>query len=84
MYLHIKGHGHPIKLAIAIRSAWELTNILWNNKLHDDSYAFSIAKQKLDKIFRHKGTVSVGVYPSYDLPCSKFFTMRTCAALPLF
>lgn len=62
MYLHIEGHGNPVKLAKAIRSALELTKIPWNSKLPDDSHAFPIDKQKLDKIFRHKGTVSDGVY----------------------
>ena len=62
MYLHIEGHGNPVQLAKAIRSALELTKIPWNNKLPDDSHVFSIDKQKLDKIFRHKGTVSGGVY----------------------
>lgn len=62
MYLHIEGHGNPVQLAKAIRSALELTKIPWNNKLPDDSHTFSIDKQKLDKIFRHKGTVSGGVY----------------------
>ncbi|MBU8880893.1 DUF1259 domain-containing protein [Bacillus sp. FJAT-29790] len=40
----------------------KLTKIPWNDKLPDDSHVFSIDKQKLDKIFRHKGTVSGGVY----------------------
>ncbi|WP_440602409.1 DUF1259 domain-containing protein [Bacillus sp. GB_SG_008] len=62
MYLHVKGYGDPVQLAKAIRSAMELTTIPWDNKLPNDSHAFSIDKQKLDKIFRHKGTVSGGVY----------------------
>jgi Domain of Unknown Function (DUF1259) len=62
MYLHIEGHGNPVQLAKAIRSALKLTKIPWNDKLPDDSHVFSIDKQKLDKIFRHKGTVSGGVY----------------------
>ena len=62
MYLHIEGHGNPVQLAKAIRYALELTKIPWDNRLPDDSQAFPIDKQKLDKIFRHKGTVSGGVY----------------------
>lgn len=62
MYLHIEGHGNPVQLAKAIRSALKLTKIPWNDKLPDDSHVFPIDKQKLDKIFRHKGTVSGGVY----------------------
>ncbi|MFE3976712.1 MULTISPECIES: DUF1259 domain-containing protein [unclassified Peribacillus] len=62
MYLHIEGHGNPVQLAKAIRSALKLTKIPWTDKLPDDSHIFSIDKQKLDKIFRHEGTVSGGVY----------------------
>lgn len=62
MYLHVLGHGDPIQLAKAIRSAMELTKIPLNNKLPDNTNVFPIDKQKLDKIFKHKGTVSGGVY----------------------
>ncbi|PEA53279.1 peptidase M23 [Bacillus pseudomycoides] len=62
MYLHVKGYGDPVQLAKSIKSAMELTTIPWNNKLPNDSQVFSIDKQQLDKIFRHKGTVSGGVY----------------------
>ncbi|CAG9611330.1 hypothetical protein BACCIP111899_00502 [Bacillus rhizoplanae] len=62
MYLHVKGYGNPVQLAKGIKSAMKLTTIPWNNKLPNDSHAFSIDQQKLDKIFRHKGTVSGGVY----------------------
>ena len=62
MYLHVEGHGNPVQLTKAIRSAIELTKITWNNKLPKNSNTFPIDKQKLDKIFRHKGTVSGGVY----------------------
>lgn len=62
MYLHIEGHGDPVQLAKSIRSAMELTKIPWNKKSPKDSHAFSLDKQKLDRIFKHKGTVSDGVY----------------------
>ncbi|MEH7501001.1 DUF1259 domain-containing protein [Neobacillus drentensis] len=60
MYMHIEGHGNPVQLAKAIRSGLELTKIP-QNKI-GDSYSFPLDKQKLDRIFRHKGTVSNGVY----------------------
>ncbi|NHC43547.1 DUF1259 domain-containing protein [Bacillus sp. MM2020_1] len=60
MYMHIEGHGNTVQLAKAIRSGLELTKIYQEQK--DDSYSFQINDQKLDKIFRHKGTVSNGVY----------------------
>lgn len=60
MYLHIEGHGNPVQLAKTIGSGLELTKIPKNEK--GDSNSFPINKQKLDKIFRHKGTVKNGVY----------------------
>jgi hypothetical protein len=60
MYLHIMGHGNPVQLAKAIHSGLELTKIPKNEI--GDSYAFPFDKQKLDSIFRHKGTIANGIY----------------------
>ncbi|MDR7080669.1 biotin operon repressor [Neobacillus niacini] len=60
MYLHIMGHGNPVQLAKAIHSGLELTKIPKNEI--GDSYAFPFDKQKLDSIFRHKGTITNGIY----------------------
>ncbi|NHC42130.1 DUF1259 domain-containing protein [Bacillus sp. MM2020_1] len=60
MYLHIMGHGNPVQLAKAIRLGLELTKIPKNEK--GDSYSFPFDKQKLDSVFRHKGTVTNGIY----------------------
>ena len=60
MYLHIMGNGNPVQLAKAISSGLELTKIPMNEKGDSDSFPFH--KQTLDRIFRHKGTVSNGVY----------------------
>ena len=60
MYLHIEGHGNGVQLAKAIRSGLDLVKKQWNQK--GVSHSFSINKQKLDSIFRHRGTVSDGVY----------------------
>ncbi|MCK6259531.1 DUF1259 domain-containing protein [Fictibacillus sp. KIGAM418] len=60
MYLHIEGHGNPVQLAKAISSGLQLTTISKNTAVK--SASFPIDKQKLDKILRHKGTVSNGVY----------------------
>jgi hypothetical protein len=60
MYLHIEGHGNPVQLAKAISSGLQLTKL--PKKRTAESVSFSIDKQKLDKTFRHKGTISDGVY----------------------
>jgi hypothetical protein len=60
MYMHIEGHGNAVHLAKAIRSGLNLVKKQWNQKGVSES--FPIDKQKLDDIFRHKGTVSDGVY----------------------
>jgi len=60
MYMHIEGHGNAVHLAKAIRSGLNLVKKQWSQK--DGSHSFSIDKQKLDSMFRHKGTVSDGVY----------------------
>ena len=60
MYLHIEGHGNPVQLAKAISSGLQLTKIPKN--VTNESVSFPIDKQKLDKIFRQKGTVTNGVY----------------------
>jgi hypothetical protein len=60
MYMHIEGHGNAVHLAKAIRSGLNLVKKQWNQKGISDS--FSIDKQKLDDIFRNKGTVSDGFY----------------------
>ncbi|MGG1575389.1 DUF1259 domain-containing protein [Fictibacillus sp. NRS-1165] len=60
MYLHIEGHGDPVQLAKAISSGLKLTSIQKN--ITGKSVPFPIDKQKLDKTFRHKGTVKNGVY----------------------
>ncbi|SMQ78244.1 protein of unknown function [Bacillus sp. OV166] len=60
MYMHIEGHSNAVQLAKAIRLGLKQTKINLDQKGH--SYSFSIDNQKLDKIFKHKGTVSNGVY----------------------
>lgn len=60
MYLHIEGHGNPVQLAKAISSGLQLTKIPKN--ITGESIPFPIDKQKLDKTFRHKGSVTNGVY----------------------
>ncbi|MGG0655301.1 DUF1259 domain-containing protein [Rummeliibacillus pycnus] len=60
MYLHIEGHGNSVQLAKAISSGLKLTQIPKNGT--SESVNFSVDYQKLDQIFRHKGTISDGVY----------------------
>ena len=60
MYLHIHGQGNPVQLAKAISSGLQLTKI--PKSITGESVSFPIDKEKLDKIFRNKGTVTNGVY----------------------
>jgi hypothetical protein len=60
LYMHFEGHGNAVNLAKAIRSGLDLVKKQWNEK--DVPHSFTIDKQKLDSIFRHRGTVSDGVY----------------------
>ncbi|MGG1678560.1 DUF1259 domain-containing protein [Neobacillus sp. NRS-1170] len=60
MYLHIDGHGNAIQLAKAIRSSMDLTGLPKN--IISESYSFPFDTQKLDNLFRHKGTITNGIY----------------------
>jgi hypothetical protein len=65
MYLHIQGHGNPVQLAKVISSGMKLTKM--PKSITGELVSFTIDKQRLDKIFRHKGTVTNGVY-HVDIP----------------
>jgi Domain of Unknown Function (DUF1259) len=61
-YMHIQGHGNPVKLATAIREALALTKTPFAAPVNTPATDLGIDVKQIDKILSAQGKVSGGVY----------------------
>jgi hypothetical protein len=62
MYMHIEGHGDPVKLAKVLRSGIDQSNTPIENPSNQSTQSFSLNKEVLDDILGKEGNISNGIY----------------------